>query len=60
MPSSDRSNPERTAAARAERQRLAAMRTIEDPAALAKAVRAVRAALQHNRLTVAELTDTAA
>lgn len=43
------------AKARVERDRQVAIRAIDDPVKLAKAARIVRAALERNRLTLADL-----
>lgn len=45
-----------TAPARAEHERRAAERAVDDPAKLARAARIVRAALARQRLTLADLT----
>lgn len=41
----------------AAHKRKAAERAVDDPAALARAARIVRVALERNRLTLADLTD---
>lgn len=45
----------RTAAARAEHLRIAAVRAVDDPIVLARAARIVRAALERGKLTKADL-----
>jgi hypothetical protein len=45
----------RTDAATAEHQRRAALRAVDDPAALARAARIIRVALERQTLTVADL-----
>lgn len=49
-----------TEKARAEMLRRSANRAVDDPAALARAARIVRAALARQRLTVADLTEAGA
>ncbi len=54
------STTERTAAARAENQRKAAERALDDPVKLGRAIRIVRAGLEHGRVTLDELQPTPA
>lgn len=49
------SGSDRTAAATAEHQRRASHRAVDDPTQLARAARIVRAALERERLTLADL-----